>query len=943
MRLFTKSIIRKIFLIAGSLILLIFVVYASFFNWKIKQYFEQSSKDALLKDAKQISTEIHLFMNTYQVIVEQMQKNNDFATVAARIPDKKTKKADPLYYSVNQQLLQIKQSDPNIALAYIGNLKANDLITDIYDYSTPNDFDLAQRPWYKQTIQNSRATVSSPYVDVVTKKMVVSLSIPLFKDNLKVGAVAIDIMLDDIYKIMTNYKIGESGYALLLRKDGSIIYHPNFPNNAELSNANISNLIEKSAAKILAGGTGLIEYNYNNEDKYLAYVPIDNSDLIVATIIPRSQVFAPLKSFIATNIFVLILVLLLIATLLTYLENIITKPLVKICFELETFNKNNLVLDLPDKLLTRQDEIGTLARSLRFMSEKISNHVLEIDERNLALSEEITIRSMMQVRLEMILKLLSGTREGIFILDENYVCLYKNNAFEELDLAERYDLDKINILNKLFTQKSSLLNDLIKGGQVITELSIKNIKNISLCLFIKIYKINYKDKNYYIGSTMDLTASKQSEQALYLLKYFDSLTNLKNKKYFEDFAEKLLLANTAPNLMNALIIVNLDDFRLTNEAKGFEFGNKILIALGEKLKSFEAENDILARLGNDEFCLLKTGFQNNEDLYKFVVSMEKKLNSAYIIDNEEIFINSRLGIGVYPQDAKSADKLLKAATSALNNIKTTKEGNFEFYNTDINNQSVYKYELQNKLRTALTNKEFFLCYQPQINIYENKIIGLESLIRWQPADSNAVIPPNLFIPLVEKSNLIIPIGEWVLTTACEFAIKLLEKGYEIPVAVNISRLQFKNPYIISLITSVLETTKLPAHLLEIEITEGILMDNHQECELIIDELKSMGVKIAIDDFGTGYSSLSYLKRFAVDKIKIDRSFIKDIPEQDSGVIAKVIIDLATNLKMNVIAEGIETDAQLAFLKNNNCPEAQGFMFAKPLKEVEALNYIENFK
>lgn len=422
-------------------------------------------------------------MNTYQIIVEQMQKSPDFATIASRLNDRTAKFTDPLYPKINNRLQQIRQNDNNIALVYIGVLKSNDLITNIYEYAPPADYVLSERNWYKQSKNLNRATITSPYIDIVTKKVVLTISIPLLKDGIQVGVAGLDLILDDIYKIMSNYKIGDKGYAVLLRKDGSIIYHPQYDFSQNWNEVNISDLMEKNSSTILSGKSGLIEYTYQGEDKYLAYLPIENSDLIVAAIIPESQVYAPLKSFLFTNILVLFLVLILISILLYYLEKTIAKPIVSISNTLENFTQNNLSITLPNELLLRQDEIGNLTRSLNFMSQKISNHVLEIDERNLALSEEISIRTMIQIRLEMILKLLSGTREAIFILDESYTCLYKNNAFEELNITPKDDFDKVNIIDKILSSKAHLLQELLKTGQIVKEVSFQNNNGIIICLF----------------------------------------------------------------------------------------------------------------------------------------------------------------------------------------------------------------------------------------------------------------------------------------------------------------------------------------------------------------------------------------------------------------------------------------------------------------------------
>jgi len=325
--------------------------------------------------------------------------------------------------------------------------------------------------------------------------------------------------------------------------------------------------------------------------------------------------------------------------------------------------------------------------------------------------------------------------------------------------------------------------------------------------------------------------------------------------------------------------------------------------------------------------------QNNFSL----LALEKQI----AINDEELIVDVSMGISLYPNDANHYPKLLKTAASALNNVKANKGRRFEFYDKEINTLSIQKYELQNKLRNALSNQEFVLHYQPQMNMATNQIVGLEALIRWNSA--NGMVPPASFIAIAEESNLIIPLGEWVLENACEFGKKLATLGYQTPIAVNLSMLQFKSPYIGDLLQSILTKTNLPPELLELEITEGILMDNEDECESILSQFHAMGIQVSIDDFGTGYSSLSYLKKFAVDKIKIDRSFIKGIPHYDNGTIAKVIIELAGNFNLQVIAEGVETPEQIDFLLKNNCHIAQGFYYAKPLDEDELLAFMEKSK
>lgn len=896
MQWFRKSMIWKTFFVYSVVILLICSMCVFYLNMQVTDYFEKEQKEQLFKDAGQIETEIEMFMQKYMIIAAQMETNIDFINITKEVKDRYKKREHPLYNRVTEQLKGIISLDENIALSYIAIDQANDLITNQDNYEIKPNFNMKKREWYKQAVQEKKVTVTSPYVDVVTNNMVVSIASPLMEDGEILGVFALDLMVDDIYHMMKTHSIGKEGYAILVDKDGSILYHPDYENIKLSERIFLHEELGEISKKLISGQSGITKYNENGKEYYIAYMPIENVDWTVVTILPKLEVFAPLESLISKNILILAGMIIVMILLLSLLQYSISKPILKIS--------------------------------------------REIEEKNQLLSEEIRNRIQIQTRLEMILQLLSKTDEGIFIVDEKDFCVYCNYALEKIIGYKQEELKNIGLIKNIISFEKNILEEITQNRQASGEIQYINTKDEAYFLFLKIDKVQYDGKDYYIGSVMDRTKYKEREKDVYFLKYFDSLTKLKSKAYFEEYVTSLIHKENFENLMYALIIINLDDFRLINEAKGFEFGNKVLMELSKKLKNFEGEKDCLARMGNDEFALLKANIKSNDELYRFISSLDEEINSEYYIESEEVFINASIGIGICPKDADNYDVLLKSATSALNSAKRSKENQFEFYNNEINKQSLYKYELQNQLRNALLHDEFVLHYQPQIDMSTQKIIGMEALIRWKPSGTQNNIMPDVFIPLSEESNLIVPIGEWVLFEACRFGHELYSKGFEITIGVNLSRVQFKDPYITTLIHSILEETKFPSSLLELEITEGILMENQEECETILNELKKMGVKITIDDFGTGYSSLSYLQNFAVDKIKIDRSFIKEIPQYDNGVIAKVIIELAENLNLGVIAEGVETKEQVDFLMKNKCKEAQGFLYAKPLNKEDLLRYLK---
>lgn len=938
---FKKSLIRRIGTIVIGFIIVSFAIYGIISIQMLSGFFEANSKQEISQDAQQIATEIDKFIEKNIVIVEQMKTNQDYQAITEALNTRAEKRQHPLFNVITQELQAIKASDPNISLAYLGITKSNDLISSTPEFDPKPDYDLNKRLWYIETLKSRGVTVTSPYIDIVTEKMVVSITTPILKNNSVIGVMGIDLQVTDISKLMDTYKVGENGYTLLINKDGTVFYHPDDLKIFSADGANPFAYLDGYMDQITAGDSGVIEYRLGNNAKYIAYVPTHSSNWVVATVIPRSEVLAPLNQFIFGLIFISLALLLMIALFIKRMTRLISEPIVAISDAVETFSQGDQAINLPDDLYCREDEIGILSRGLKMMSHRITQYIEEVQTNNEALNEEIDKRQVVQAQLEMILELLSGTDEGIFILNDGFFCIYHNVAFSRIIGISEAEIPTLNLSDHNILIDQPLVDSLQMDPVWSGEIEYSQNAEQTLFLFMRISKVKNGDVDYYIGNITNLTVHKQIEKDIHYLKYFDHLTKLNNKVFLDEAGMELINGDTDNAGNHALILINIDNFRIINEAKGFDFGNKVLIALANRLKNLISDQDVLARLGNDEFGILKAHVSSNEDLYEYIMGLSKNLERQITISDEELIIDVSIGISLYPSDANHYAKLLKTAASALNNVKANKGCRFEFYDKEINSLSIQKYELQNKLRNALSNHEFILHYQPQVDMATNQIIGLEALIRWN--SPTGMIPPGSFIAIAEASNLIIPIGEWVLENACEFGKKLAALGYQTPIAVNLSMLQFKAPYIGELIQSILTRTQLPPELLELEITEGILMDNEDECEAILSEFHGMGIQVSIDDFGTGYSSLSYLKKFAVDKIKIDRSFIKGIPHLDNGTIAKVIIELAGNFNLQVIAEGVETPEQIDFLLKNNCHIAQGYYYAKPLGEDELLAFMEQSK
>ena len=431
-----------------------------------------------------------------------------------------------------------------------------------------------------------------------------------------------------------------------------------------------------------------------------------------------------------------------------------------------------------------------------------------------------------------------------------------------------------------------------------------------------------------VGTAIDITIRKQSEQLINHMAYHDSLTNLPNRAFFTNRIAGMIQLAKEKKETFAVMFIDLDQFKNINDTLGHSMGDLLLIAVSNRLLDSVQKDQCVFRLGGDEFIILLPE-SNEEQAQGIAEKIIEQLSSAFIIENHEMYITPSIGISMFPKDG---EQLLKNADAAMYQAKSLGRNNFQFFSKDIANKLKRKMYIENELRKAIIHNQFILYYQPQIDITTGKVIGIESLIRWNHPQEG-LIPPLDFIPLAEETGLIIPIGEWVLRQACAQNKAWQEAGYEpVPISVNVSLSQFRQKDFVELVETVLRESGLAPKYLELEITESMTMDMTYT-ERILDSLKALGIKISMDDFGTGYSSLSYLRRLPINKLKIDQSFIRNLDEKNQAIV-RTIITLAKNLQMDVIAEGVELAEHADFLKQNDCILAQGYLYSKPLPKEE---------
>lgn len=544
---------------------------------------------------------------------------------------------------------------------------------------------------------------------------------------------------------------------------------------------------------------------------------------------------------------------------------------------------------------------------------------------------------------------LDSAVDGILVVNKDGNLIDYNQRFIDMWTIPGDEIDRLNqsqLVNMMkkrlidMTQFNQKINQIIHSPaeEFVDELHLKNGR-----VFECITKPQWFN-NKIIGRIwycQDLTWQTSLEKQLSYQATHDLLTGLPNRVYLIDLVNRAIELAKKNQAVFAIILMDLDRFSIVNKIFGRSKGDDCLNIIAQRVKDTLPSEYTLGRIGGDEFLIISNPLQNPDRVISIVQHLIEALSVPFNFFNHQLTISCSIGVSLYPQDGETVDILMGNADIAKSEVKNTERNNYLFYNKDMHAYTLDYLQLENQLRCALPNNELCLHYQPIINIQNEKLIGFEALIRWNNP-VRGMVSPEVFIPLAEEIGLIREIDDWVMMTACQQMKTWHDSGFsELQIAVNISSAQFKYGFLTQTVAKVLTTTQLPPEKLELEITEGMLIDDTKSANSILYELKQLNIQIVLDDFGTGYSCLSYLKRFDIDKLKIDKSFVNHLPQnKEDEILVKTIISMAKNFKMDVVAEGIETKEQLEILQRLGCDFGQGFYFSRSMSLEQCHDYLQ---
>ncbi|MFY8273138.1 bifunctional diguanylate cyclase/phosphodiesterase [Pseudoalteromonas sp. SSDWG2] len=830
----------------------------------------------------------------------------------------------------------VRISPPNWALDVPADYRANNVI----------NFSRAG-----QDNNPNRLAIWSPvYYDQVWGKWVKSIVTPIYQGDKHVALTGADVELEALLRFLP--LDDEQQQMFVVDSKGQLLAHPKIDQSTYLEygkegkRLRMSDFMNPKLVEIVTDATRLKlptitePFEYQDENYLTSVRKVDGLDWYVGIYRKQSSALEALQALEIKFLGLFILYAVLVALLLHQaLYQLVLSRIYLLVDAVSSFGRGKMDTQFPPE---SKDEIGVLNGSFKDMSVELSNTIRGLNQR----IKEKEIAEQAANRLS---KAVAHSGTGVLITNRQLQIEYVNpkmmdmTGFDEDHFTDATLLSVIAKEMAIFTD--DIEYDLRTRNYWRGDTMLEQASGSALWVSLSISPIRDEDGevNSYVVSAQDISFVKESQRKMEQLAYFDTLTGLANRTFFRMQLRKSMALAERGHYAFALFYFDLDEFKRINDTLGHDIGDQLLIEVANRLKNRLRTEDTIARLGGDEFAVLLSGIENYERAAEVANTIQRTLNQPILLGNNEVIISASIGITMAPDDSSEEDQLLKHADLAMYEAKAKGKNTHHFYSRELNAAANERLYIENELRQGIRDKQFHLNYQPQVDSRSGKILGFEALIRWVHPSRGAISPVK-FIPIAEATGLIVELGEWVLREACCFSARRSQLGLESNISVNLSVRQFQDANLVPMLASVLRETHVSPKNLHLELTESMLMGDVETAISQLHEIKRLGVSISIDDFGTGYSSLSYLKKFPVDVLKVDRSFVQDIPDDPNDMeITAAIIAMAQKLNLNVVAEGVETKAQVDFLKANNCFVVQGYYFSKPLSEGDVLKLSEHFE
>ena len=792
--------------------------------------------------------------------------------------------------------------------------------------------DMSEREYIRKVIEQRRSFISEPILGRITKQPLIILSTPILNDKGELTGIlagVINLFKTNILGKLRELRIGTSGYILLTHADGQVIMHPDPERILQPLTSGDAALLP--APGVAVGGVTRVSFP-DRPEALVAHRPMTSTGWLLTVIYPADEAFHPVTRMSRETLVIALILGLLTIPLVWLLVQQLLRPLQELTGQIRRLAQQHKPGRVEED---GSEEIRELARSFNDFMDRIekAEHHIRVHEQRLSLVLETASDGIWDWDLarndflgnQALAQMLGLAEDGPVATTPRQISTHLLD--EERASVRRAIIDCLKGKTEMYRSEHRLRRT---DGRVIWILERGRV----------VERAPDGRALRLVGSFSDITVQKDNEERIREMAFYDALTGLPNRSLLGERTEASMQQVREHRTQLALLFVDLDHFKHINDSLGHFTGDLVLQAVAQRLSRLVGDKGLVSRLGGDEFVVVLP-HANPEQAADLARRILREGGKAYPVEERLLTITPSIGISIFPDDATDFETLLRHADIAMYRAKEEGRNGFRFFTPEMNEMVCQRLELESAMREGLARGEFLLHYQPQVSINTGRVIGLEALARWNNPLLGQV-PPGVFIPVAEDSGLIAPLGDFVLKAACTQARTLQDAGLPpMVMAVNISGAQFRHPTLPSLVANTLKETGLAPEWLELELTEGVLMEDTTGAAQMLNRLKAMGVRLSIDDFGTGYSSLAYLKSFPIDKLKIDRSFVADLERnpQDQAII-RAIIGLAHSLGIEVIAEGVETLAQLQQLDQDGCDEYQGYLCARPLPCAELQPWLE---